>query len=161
MLVQLFEIEEFKWAFDIAKKAHEGQKRWSGEDYFTTHVVQVALDLYEHTIYSSNPKYLRATIVAILHDVVEDTSVTLSDLKEVFRGDIVDGVRAITHFKDEEYDNYIARLCNNELARIVKPYDIRHNLSSMGDDRKNVNKKRLYKLALKYIELYEECCRAQ
>lgn len=77
-----------KKAFEFAKKAHEGQKRMSGEDYIS-HPIAVAKILTEM---KSDPQTIAA---AFLHDVVDDTSVTLEDIKKEFGKEIaylVDGV---------------------------------------------------------------------
>jgi len=73
-------------AIEIAYEAHEGQTRWSGEPYIT-HPEAVAA-----AVITEDEK-----IVAWLHDVVEDTNVTLEDLMgEGFSGDVIDGVDAMT-----------------------------------------------------------------
>jgi GTP diphosphokinase / guanosine-3',5'-bis(diphosphate) 3'-diphosphatase len=82
-------------AFEFARVAHEGQKRKSGEDYFE-HSVQTAAILAEIGMRS------RTTAAALLHDVPEDTSVTLDDIKAKFGGEIaklVDGITKLGKFK--------------------------------------------------------------
>lgn len=70
--------------------------------------------------------------VALLHDVVEDTSVTLNDLRgHGFPEDVVEAVRVLTHSKpklsDSEYEEYIKTISKNPLAREVKLADLIHN----------------------------------
>lgn len=80
-------------AYYFAEKAHEGQKRASGEPYFT-HCVAVALILCEMKVQST------VVAAALLHDTVEDTSVTTDDIKREFGTEImtlVDGVTKLTH----------------------------------------------------------------
>lgn len=80
--------ERVQQAYQVAEQAHEGQKRASGEPYIT-HCVAVAAILAE----------LRAPVeivmAALLHDTVEDTALTLEDIRREF-GDViarlVDGV---------------------------------------------------------------------
>lgn len=75
-------------ALEFAKKAHEGQKRASGEDYIQ-HPIRVAQILTEMHL---DPKAIAA---GFLHDVPDDTSVTLKDIENAFGKDIaflVDGV---------------------------------------------------------------------
>ena len=75
-------------------------------------------------------------MVALLHDVVEDTAITLDLLRAYgFKRDIVDAVDAISRRKNETYKNYIRRMCNNNerneyatlLAVEVKLADLEHN----------------------------------
>lgn len=69
------------------------------------------------------------TVVALLHDIVEDTYVTLEALlREGFSQEIVDAVDAITHRKNEPYKDYLVRVKANPLARKVKLADIAHNM---------------------------------
>ena len=75
-------------AYYFAEKAHEGQKRASGEPYFT-HCVAVAMILSELKVQSA------AIAAGLLHDTVEDTNVTLEDIRANFGDEIaklVDGV---------------------------------------------------------------------
>ena len=66
--------------------------------------------------------------VALLHDILEDTSVTEATLKNLFGPEIADAVSALTRRPDETYDDYIRRLGKNSLARRVKLADLRHNM---------------------------------
>ena len=68
------------------------------------------------------------TIVALLHDVIEDTDMTLEDLEEYhFNEEIIAAICAITHNLDVAYDDYIKGVSNNPIATKVKIEDIRHN----------------------------------
>ena len=65
---------------------------------------------------------------ALLHDVVEDTEVTLNDLeKEGFPETVLEALRLLTHSPEEDYFTYIRRLKENPLARKVKLADLDHN----------------------------------
>ena len=69
------------------------------------------------------------TIVALLHDVVEDTPITLDDLRDKgYSDEIIVAIDALTRRTDETYSAYIERLSNNKLARRVKIADLQHNL---------------------------------
>ena len=85
------DVEQIKDAFLLAQEAHAGQKRASGEAY-VTHAVEVATIL-------SRLRLDTASIVAgLIHDVVEDTALTLPDVDERFGREvrlIVDGVTKI------------------------------------------------------------------
>ena len=68
------------------------------------------------------------TVVALLHDVVEDTSYTLDDLRKMgFPEAVLDALTLLTHTDDTPYLDYVARLKSNSIARAVKLADLRHN----------------------------------
>lgn len=67
-------------------------------------------------------------IVGYLHDVIEDTKTTFDDLLTLgFSGKVIDAVEAITRRENEQYTDYIIRLSENKIARLVKIADLRHN----------------------------------
>lgn len=104
-------------ALGIAKKAHKGQKDKAGVDYIN-HPIYVA-SLLETD---------EQKAVAYLHDVIEDTNITIDDLKSYgFPKHIVEAVEAITKKELESYDDYLKRVANNSLAKIVKIADLIHN----------------------------------
>ena len=77
-----------------------------------------------------------STVVALLHDVVEDTDYTLDDIAAAgFGKEIVEAVALMTHEDDVPYLDYVARLKDNPLAREVKLADLAHNsdLSRLGE----------------------------
>ena len=68
-------------------------------------------------------------LAALLHDVVEDTYVTLDDLRDRgYSDEVVAAVDILTRRSGEPYSIYIERVSTNELARRVKLADLRHNL---------------------------------
>jgi (p)ppGpp synthase/HD superfamily hydrolase len=132
-------------AIKIATDAHQGQTRWDPEVPYITHPTAVA-DLVRGE---------DAKVVAMLHDVVEDTDVTLEDLIEEFPEHIVLAIDSMTHREDEGYAQYILRLSDNDLARRVKIADIKHNMSTLPNDNKTVTRVRRerYALALHVLQL--------
>lgn len=115
----------------IARQAHEGQFDKSGVPYIE-HVRYVAQHAGEYGI--------DAEIVGWLHDVVEDTSIPLDDLRAFFPAEIIDAVDAITRrYTEDTHDPepylgvYIPRVKANTLARIVKIEDLQHNLSRINN----------------------------
>ncbi len=68
-----------------------------------------------------------AVCVALLHDVIEDTSVTESELRQEFSDEIVDAVVLMTHRESEDYGEYLLRIKQNSLALAVKKADVEHN----------------------------------
>ena len=68
------------------------------------------------------------TIVALLHDVVEDTPCTLSDLQAMgFPSEILEAIALLTHKDAIPYMDYVAKIRENPIARTVKLADLRHN----------------------------------
>lgn len=65
--------------------------------------------------------------VALLHDVVEDTAVTLEDLKKEFPPKVVEAVALLTHDKTKDYFEYVYELKKNPIAKKVKLADLAHN----------------------------------
>ena len=104
-------------ALQIAAKAHEGQKDKEGLPYIL-HPVRVMMGVQGG----------EAQIVAVLHDVIEDTSVTADDLRQAgFSEKTVTAVLCVTHRKDEPYADYVVRCKDNEIARRVKLSDLTDN----------------------------------
>ncbi len=102
---------------DIATKAHEGQVDKGGNPYIL-HPLRVM----------AKQQYVEAQIVAVLHDVLEDTAVTDEDLLSMGFGEtIVDAVISMTKKKHESYREFILRCKQNPIARIVKIADIEDN----------------------------------
>lgn len=83
------EIGYIKSAYEIARNAHEGQFRHSGEPYII-HPVQVAQILYNLGMDSES------MVAALLHDVVEDTALTKDDVKKEFGEDVANLVEGVT-----------------------------------------------------------------
>lgn len=106
-------------AIRLASLAHDGQLDKAGKSYIL-HPLRVMLRMDTED----------EMIVAVLHDVVEDTDYTLNDLRIMFSPIIVDAVDAISQRKGSEtYFEYIARCKQNPLARKVKIADILDNSS--------------------------------
>ncbi|HHG7430697.1 GTP pyrophosphokinase [Streptococcus pneumoniae] len=104
-------------AHEVAKKAHFGQIDKAGIDYIK-HPETVA-----SFVATDEEK-----AVAYLHDVIEDTSLTLLDLKkEGFSKNIIEAVDILTKKKGQDYQSYLNLVKTNELARVVKLADLRHN----------------------------------
>lgn len=104
-------------AHEVAKKAHLGQIDRAGIDYIK-HPETVA-----SFVATDEEK-----AVAYLHDVIEDTSLTLLDLKkEGFSKNIIEAVDILTKKKGQDYQSYLNLVKKNELARVVKLADLRHN----------------------------------
>ncbi len=117
---QLF--EEIAWF--IAENAHLNQK-YANEPYIN-HVKRV----HDMVCKFGNSEDSLAEIVAILHDVVEDSNVSLEEIEEDFGKQISQAVDAMTRRNKESYSDYIKRLSENRLAKIVKVCDLIENLTN-------------------------------
>ena len=68
------------------------------------------------------------TIVALLHDVVEDSDCTLDDLKSMgFSQEVLEAIALMTHDPAVDYMDYVARIKTNPIAKAVKLADLKHN----------------------------------
>lgn len=119
-------------AIRIANQAHAGQTRkFTGEPYIC-HPAAVAALCIDH-----GPE---TVAVAWLHDVVEDTDVTLDDLRDRGMPDsVVEAVALMTRDEsgNQDYErDYLPALAANPLARAVKLADLKHNLSTFPDGYK-------------------------
>jgi (p)ppGpp synthase/HD superfamily hydrolase len=107
-------------AIRFAMDAH-GDSLDRGGDLAILHPMAVMLAVKEYGV--------AAMTVAILHDTVEDTSVTHEKIRYVFGPEIGDAVKAISRYEGEQYFEYIKRAKANDLARVVKLADLAHNSS--------------------------------
>ena len=106
-------------ALRLAVEVHSGQKDRSGRPYIL-HVLKVVMGCRPDD---------DAMTVAALHDVVEDSPMTLDDLRGLgFAEEIVGAVDAISRRDGETYEDYIERVVPNSLARRVKRVDLEHNM---------------------------------
>lgn len=106
-------------AIDLAVTHHTGQYDKSGMPYIL-HPLRVM----------DRVRRLTKThmIVAVLHDCVEDTKLTLEYIREHFGDTVADAVDAITHRKNEPKKEYWERVKNNHWAKAVKLEDIHDNM---------------------------------
>lgn len=143
-------------AFQIAAFAHRNQKREKGETYFL-HPLR-CYDKYEELIGETgninllikNELPLFGVFeVCILHDVIEDTDITIDDISYVYnlmnlRSYFDDHIRIplinITHKKNEDYKDYIFRCMKHPTSALVKMIDLNDNLNILSlisfDDKK-------------------------
>jgi (p)ppGpp synthase/HD superfamily hydrolase len=118
-------------ALEIAYNAHEGQTDKAGASYIL-HCLRVAKSM------STDEE----KIVALLHDVVEDTDMTHEELyRNGFSPSVLDAVYAITRQADESYNSYMKRVAANDLAYTVKVADMwdNSNVSRFAVDVQNEN----------------------
>lgn len=131
-------------ALKIAESAHKGQVDKAGEPYIN-HPLKVASAFEDDTRY----------IIAMLHDVVEDSDIAISDLINYgFPSNITDALEAITK-RGESYEEYLKKVKSNALATQVKLEDLRHNmvLSRIPNPtKKDFDRIKKYEYASRFLE---------
>lgn len=106
-------------AIEIAVEAHRGQIDKAGKEYIL-HPMRVMLRGRNDT----------EMIVGILHDVVEDTPITIDMLRlEGFSEDILAALECVTKRRGESYGTFIDRVLTNPLATQIKLYDMEDNMN--------------------------------
>ncbi len=108
--------EKTKKALNIAYKAHMGQVDRAGMPYIF-HPYHLAEQMETED----------ECVVALLHDVVEDTSVTFDELESIFSDDVIRTLKLLTRDKSVPYMDYVKKVSTNQIARKVKLADLRHN----------------------------------
>ena len=103
-------------ALKLAYEAHHGQVDKGGVPYIF-HPIHLAEQMEDET----------AACAALLHDVVEDTPVTLERLAREFPREVVEAVRLLTREKGTDYFDYVRAIRQNPVARAVKRADLVHN----------------------------------
>ena len=117
-------------ALTIAAQSHKGQYDKVGKDY-----------LFHPLTVSSYCKTKKGKIVGLLHDVVEDTPVTIEELSKVFDSEITTAIQLLTKTKGFDINEYYAAIKNNPLAREVKMADLTHNMDMSRFDGKEITEK--------------------
>jgi (p)ppGpp synthase/HD superfamily hydrolase len=129
-------------AFEIALEAHRGQVD-KNRDPYIMHAMRVAL----------RGRSLDETVVGALHDVVEDTSITLDDLRARGATDRqLDAIEALTRKTGEKYEAFIIRLSGDFLAVNVKINDLLDNLSPERETPETLALRPRYRWALQYLK---------
>lgn len=131
-------------AIIIATKAHSGQVDKGGHPYIL-HPLAVMMNVETNV----------EKIVAVLHDVLEDTELTLNDLEsEGFGYDVLIPLGILTRGKGVSYDDYIKQIAKNNVARNVKIQDIRNNMDLSRIEnlsKKDFERNKKYKKALHFL----------
>lgn len=122
-------------ALQIAMEAHAGESDKGGEPYIL-HPIRVMLECRSE----------KARIVALLHDVVEDSPWTFEQLlDEGFDPEVVDGVRSVTRRSDEGFHEFCLRAAEHPLGREVKRADLCDNMdvTRLGPELSDKDQQRL------------------
>lgn len=109
--------EKTKKALKLCFEAHKNQVDKSGLPY-VFHPFHLAEQMCDED----------TTVVALLHDVIEDTDYTIDDLTQMgFNKAITDALVLLTHDDDTPYMDYVAKIKQNPIAKAVKLADLAHN----------------------------------
>lgn len=124
-------------AMELCYRAHAGQVDKSGMPY-VFHPIHLAEQMDDEV----------STVVALLHDVVEDTDISFADLEQMgFQPEVLEALRLLTHDKAVAYQDYVQALSVNPVARKVKMADLQHNM----DITRRVNDPNVREPKLKYV----------
>ena len=134
-----------KIALKLCFEAHKDQIDKSGMPYIF-HPFHLAEQMTDEN----------TTIVALLHDVIEDTEYTLDDLRKFgFAEDVLSAISLMTHADDVPYMDYVVKIKTNPIAKAVKLADLKHNSDMSRLDRiTQIDEERAkkYKQAIELLE---------
>ncbi|AJC68231.1 MULTISPECIES: bifunctional GTP diphosphokinase/guanosine-3',5'-bis pyrophosphate 3'-pyrophosphohydrolase [Dickeya] len=148
------QIKRLKQAYLVARDAHEGQTRSSGEPYIT-HPVAVACILAEMRL------DYETLMAALLHDVIEDTPATYQDMEQLFGksvAELVEGVSKLDKlkFRDkkeaqaENFRKMIMAMVQDIRVILIKLADRTHNMRTLGSLRPDKRRR----IARETLEIY-------
>jgi (p)ppGpp synthase/HD superfamily hydrolase len=129
-------------ALFLATVLHYGQTDKSGAPYIL-HPIRVMLA----------GETTAERIVGVLHDVVEDCNYTVENIRNSFGQEVSDAVEAISHRENEPRVEYLARILENNLARVVKLNDLEDNM--LPERMAQIDPKTVLRLQAKYHEAME------
>lgn len=137
-------MNELNKAIVFAAQLHEGQTDKGGNEYIQ-HPLRVM----------DNVETRREKIVAVLHDVVEDTDATVENIEEQFGRSVAKDVAVLTKEDGQEYMEYIDQICSYPVPRRVKRADLHDNmdLSRLREiTQKDLERRNRYERAFDQIE---------
>lgn len=135
-------------ALEIILKYHKGQTDRAGLPYV----------LHPITVMTMVDTELEK-VVALLHDTVEDTELTLDHVKEIFGDTVAEAVGLLTHKKGDSYTQYVEKLAYHPIARKVKMADLIHNMDITRLKRpvqRDYDRVRKYKKKFNYLRTIDE-----
>lgn len=134
-----FSCDRLKKAYEFAKTAHGDQKDRYGNNLFTAHVLKV----FEET--GGERAATELGVTALLHDVLEKTSIEAPEITEKFGDRISKAVVNLSRDPETPYFEYIEDLASNPLAVTVKRADLKANLTQAKQLRRPNDKERVKK----------------
>ena len=152
--MERLDIEMLTRAYEFSRIAHAGQKRRSGEDYIVhcVEVTEILADLHLDTV---------TLVSALIHDVVEDTTATLEDVKDAFGGEVatvVDGLTKISRVQfrtntEQQVENYrklLLSMAQDARVILVKLADRLNNMRTL----QHLREEKRRRIALETREIY-------
>ena len=137
-------ISTLEKALQLAILKHSGQFDKSGLPYIS-HPIFVSLN-----VETEDQK-----IVALLHDVLEDTDTIEKELLDIgITEEQLEAIKLLTRTKEDSYMKYVKRAAENKIARAVKKADLMHNmeLERLPEiTQEDIKRQKKYKKALDYI----------
>lgn len=137
--------EMTKKALKLCYTAHNGQVDKSGMPY-VFHPFHLAEQMEDEN----------TVTVALLHDVIEDTEYTISDLEKMgFPREVIEALSLLTHDDNVPYMDYVEKIKGNEIAKKVKLADLAHNSDTTRLDEINdkvIQRVEKYKNAIAILE---------
>lgn len=129
-------------AMQIAYNAHHGQFDCNGVPYIF------------HPYHLAEQMCSEITVcAALLHDVVEDTDITIEQLENIFPKEVTEALKLLTHDDNTDYFEYIRAIKSNPVAKAVKMADLMHNSDqSRIVDKKAVSAEKLEHWNKKYTK---------
>lgn len=131
-------------AMKIAYEAHLGQLDYNDVPYIF-HPYHLAEQMDDEV----------SCTVSLLHDVIEDTELTLADLEQIFPAQVVEIVRLLTHDENIDYFDYIREIKKNPIATKVKLEDLKHNSDESRSIGSNLTEEQLLYWKTKYAKAKE------
>ena len=131
-------------AIKVAYEAHLGQLDYNDVPYIF-HPYHLAEQMDDEI----------SCTVALLHDVVEDTDLTFTDLEQIFPAQVLEIVRLLTHDENIDYFDYIREIKKNPIATKVKLEDLKHNSDESRSIGSNLTQDQLLYWKTKYAKAKE------
>lgn len=131
-------------AMKIAYEAHQGQVDKSNMPYIF-HPFHLAEQMDDEI----------SCTAALLHDVVEDTSLTFEDLEKEFPKSVVDVLKLLTHEDGVDYFEYVEKIKTNPIAKKVKLADLEHNMDETRLSGTDIPKEKIQRRREKYSKAKE------
>ncbi|SCY79776.1 HD domain-containing protein [Paenibacillus polysaccharolyticus] len=132
-------------AISVALQAHKGQLDKGGQPYIL-HPLAVM----------NRVESMEEKIVAVLHDVIEDSEVTIEELRGLgFSEEILTAIQLLTRSTEDSYEEFIDKTIMNRTARNVKIADIKENMNISrikNPTEEDYNRLEKYRKALERLE---------
>ena len=125
---------DYEKALDFAKQKHKGQYRKGGQEYIV-HPLSVS------QIVKNQGYGIDYQIVALFHDLLEDTDATISEIEQLSNKEVANAVQILTKYDGYNMAEYVAKIKNNDMAFVVKAADRLHNLQSAVDANESFRRK--------------------